>query len=64
MKPYIVLYKDFLLLPSGLPCAFACQAKDADHAEEQCISAKPDCEVMWVTQTESVNEALADYWGE
>jgi len=57
MKPYIVLYvENYQVL------AFDCQADDADHAEEQCLNAYPDCSIVWVVQTGNVQEAYNDYW--
>ena len=63
MQPYVVLYRDQALLPFDMPFAFMCQADDSDHAEEQTLDAYPDAEIVWVVQTISVDEALADYWG-
>jgi hypothetical protein len=57
MKPYIVLYvEDYEAL------AFDCQADDADHAEEQCLNAWPNCSVVHIVQTDDVNVAFDNYW--
>jgi hypothetical protein len=29
---------------------FECSADDAEHAEEQCTNAYPDCAVLWVNE--------------
>lgn len=63
MQPYVVLYRDQALLPFDMPFAFMCQADDTDHAEEQCLDANPDAEIVWIVQTDNVDVALADYWG-
>ena len=62
MQTYIVLYRDQALLPFDHPFAFQCEADDTDHAEEQCMDAYPDAEIMWMVQTAKVDVALADYW--
>lgn len=63
MNTYTVLYRDDSLEPADAPYAFVCQADDSDHAEEQCLNAYPDCEVVWVVQTGDVDAAYANYWG-
>ena len=63
MQTYIVLYRDQALLPFDHPFAFKCDAEDTDHAEEQTLDAYPDAEIAWMVQTDSVDAALADYWG-
>ena len=62
MQTYTVLYRDQTLLPFDRPFAFQCEADDTDHAEEQCMDAYPDAEIMWMVQTPKVDVALADYW--
>lgn len=32
---------------------FRCQAEDADHAEEQCSNAYPECFILWVNEVTS-----------
>ncbi len=47
MNRYTVIYVN----PSeglDLHQFFKCQADDEDHAEEQCLNAYPDCEVIQV----------------
>lgn len=63
MQTYIVLYRDHTLGAGDAPLAFRCQADDSDHADEQCADAYPMCEILWVVDTDDVDEALADYWG-
>lgn len=65
MEPYTVLYTDSSLMPADPPLAFACQADDTDHAEEQCADAYKDdanFDIVWVVQTADVDAAYADYW--
>ena len=64
MTEYIVLYriKD---ISSDLDAPFGFQfwAEDGAHAEEQCINAYPDADVVWVVPTEQYSEALEEYYG-
>jgi hypothetical protein len=62
LKTYIVLYREEGLDPLEHPFAFECDAEDADHAEEQCLNAWPDCDVVWVSETYDVEDALFEYW--
>lgn len=65
MKTYIVLYRiESIMSPLDEPFGFACQADDTDHAEEQCINAYPDCDIVWVVETDNYADALEDYWGD
>jgi hypothetical protein len=51
MKNYIVLYRiESIQTPLDTPFAFQAWAEDTDHAEEQCLNAYPDCDVVWVYQ--------------
>lgn len=64
MNKYIVLYRiESMMCPADHPFGFKCYAEDADHAQEQCENAYPDCEVVWVSAASSYEEALNDYWG-
>ena len=62
MKDYIVLYREnpFSVLES--PLIFMCQADDTDHAEEQCINAYPDCDIIWCYIGKNPKEAYHDYY--
>ena len=61
LMPFIVFYTspDF-----NVPEAAAFQAEDADHAESQMLDESPHASVTWVVQTDSVEQAYADYHGE
>ena len=62
MNTYIVLYRiESVMSPLDEPFGFRCMADDPDHAEEQCLNAYPDCEVVWITETESYKEAIVDW---
>lgn len=63
MQTYIVLYRDLGMPPFDAPLGFRCQADDTEHAEEQCMDAYPDCDIVWVVMTDNIQIALADYWG-
>ena len=63
MKTYIVLYRiESVLMPLDPPFGFRCEADDSDHAEEQCVNAYPDCDVVWVWEGADLQDALDDYW--
>lgn len=63
MNPYVVLYRDEAIMsPADPPFGFTCQADDADHAEEQCLNAYPDVDVVWVVHGLNYGRALEDYY--
>lgn len=62
MQTYTVLYREPNQNPIDVPLGFVCQAEDGDHAEEQCINAWPDCDVVWVVDTGNVYDALDNYY--
>lgn len=63
-RSYVVLYRrEDIMAPADPPFAFKCMAEDTDHAEEQCLNAEPDADIVWVVQTEHVQSAYYDYWG-
>ena len=63
LQPYIVLYResDNAMLADP-PLAFACQAEDADHAEEQALNAYSGAAVAWVYQGDSQELAYEDFF--
>lgn len=66
LKNYVVLYRiEPIMTALDEPFGFQCYAEDTDHAEEQCINAYPDADVVWVWQgAEGVGmqPALDDYY--
>ena len=64
----MVLYREDGMHPLDAPLGFGCWAEDMDHAEEQCLDAYPDCDIVWVVQTDeyetvkALDQALQDYW--
>jgi hypothetical protein len=66
MKNYIVLYRDEKIMsPLDEPFGFQCYAEDADHAEEQCLNAYPEVDIVWVWKGKEgvgMSAALADYY--
>ena len=68
MKNYVVLYRiESVMSPLDEPFGFQCYADDTDHAEEQCVNAYPDADVVWVWQGQEgvgMGPALQDYWGD
>ena len=62
MNEYIVLYRNSNCLPCDPPFGFRCQAEDTDHAEEQCVDAEPDADIVWVVDTSNYQDALKNWW--
>lgn len=62
MNPFVVLYREPHMALLDVPFAFTCSADDSDHAEEQCMDAYPDCEILWVVDTDDPHKAYDDYW--
>ena len=66
MKNYVVLYRiEKIMAPADAPFGFSCSADDTDHAEEQCLNAYPDCDIVWVWEGPEgvgMQPALTDYW--
>lgn len=63
MNSYVVLYRiESIMSPLDAPFGFVCQADDPDHAEEQAINAYPDCDVVWVSNGDSYQAALDDFY--
>lgn len=66
MNNYVVLYRiESIMSPMDDPFGFQCYADDFDHAEEQCLNAYPDANVVWVWQGEfgvGMEPALKSYY--
>ena len=63
MKSYVVLYRiESIMTPLDSPFGFQCWADDTDHAEEQCINAYPDADIVWLVEGDSMQDALDDYY--
>ena len=66
MQNYVVLYRDErIMCPADSPFGFQCWADNADHAEEQCENAYPDCDIVWAWQGPNgtgMEAALDDYY--
>ena len=63
MNPYVVLYANKQSIDGELPFSMKCWAINEDAAEEQCLDAQPDAEVVWVYQGEVTDHAYADFMG-
>ena len=62
---HVVLYRPANAFALDEPQGFQCWAEDGDHAEEQCLDAYPDADVVWVWQGEfgvGMQPALDDYY--
>jgi hypothetical protein len=42
--------------------AFPCHADDTEHAEEQCLDAYPECEILWVSRGHNLDSAFQQYY--
>lgn len=68
MQHYIVLFRrNDIQSALENPFGFSCFADDVVHAEEQCLNAEPNADIVWVWEGEShdgqYQTALADYFG-
>lgn len=62
-RSYVVLYDRHDIMANGdPPFAFKCMAEDADHAEEQCLNAEPDADIVFVEQTDDLEDAYYGYY--
>lgn len=51
LKNYVVLFREAQSMTVlDLPLGFQCYAENLDHAQEQCLNAYPDCEIVWLWQ--------------
>jgi len=64
MQTFTVLYHEAGSSGFDDPLAFVCEAEGHDHAEEQCLDAYPNCDVVTVEDTDDVGEALERYYFE
>jgi len=68
LKNYVVLYRiESIMTPLDEPFGFQCFAEDSNHAEDQCLNAYGDCDVVWVHQSSpnvGMIEALKSYWND
>ena len=47
LQPFTVIYTEpGIFIWQG----FNCMAENGDHAEEQCLDAYPDCEIVWINE--------------
>ena len=62
----MVIYMDEKIMTHLVePLGFQRFAEDAGHAEEQCLDAYPNVDIVWVWQGEygiGMDEALNDYY--
>ena len=50
MQNFVVLFRESFMDETKDPLAFQCWGDDIEHAEEQCMNAYPDCEIIWTWQ--------------
>jgi hypothetical protein len=63
MPKFIVLYRiESIMCFSDDPFGFVCHAADEYDAEEMCQEAYPECDVVWVSSANTVEEAWLEFW--
>lgn len=62
MDSYIVLYREPYQNPIEKPHGFQCMADNSDRAEEHCVNAYPDADVVWVSLAADMDSAVLEYW--
>lgn len=60
LKPWVVLF--ILPFEGYTPQVFLCQAEDGDHADEQCLDAYPEADIVWAEQGTDPQQAMLNYW--
>ena len=63
MKTFTVLYREHQTFFEE-PFAFVCEADNSDHAEEQCLDAEPDANILWIVETDDVETAKQNYYND
>lgn len=61
LDEYIVLYRTNGMTYVEDPFGFQCAAEDTAHAEEQCLNAYPDAEVVWVHKGKDYRLAIVGH---
>lgn len=62
MKKFTVIYQEHEASLFSAPLCFVCDADDADHAQEQCENAYPQCDILWIVDTADIEEAFRRYY--
>lgn len=63
MKHFVVLYRiESIMCPSDVPFGFRCSGDDILHAEEQCFEVYPECDVVYVEESNDYSMTLAKYF--
>lgn len=66
LSNYVVLYRiKSIMCELDEPFGFQCYAENTDHAEEQCLNAYPDSEIVWAwigPEGVGMRPALDDYY--
>ena len=63
MKNFVVLYRiDSIMSDLDAPFGMVVSADNAGHAEEQCVNAYPDGDVVWVFEGKDYSAALEEYY--
>lgn len=61
MNNYIVLYRESIHDVLSIPLEFHCQAEDSNHAEEQCLDANPNCDIVWLYEGNDYRKAISSW---
>lgn len=63
MKSFVVLYRiDSIMSDLDSPFGMKVSAHNAGIAEEQCINAYPDADVVWVFEGDNYLQAIEDFY--
>lgn len=63
---FVVLYRiESIMTALDQPLGFTCWAENTEHAEEQCLNAYPDADIVWVwagPEQDAYLAALENYY--
>lgn len=62
MNTYIILFRNADSYFLDEPLIFFCHADNSDEAEQQCLAVHPESDVLWISQTSSVDYAFKKYY--
>ena len=58
----MILYRNNGLTDIEEPLGFLCSADNVEHAEEQCLDAEPDADIVWVCESLSYCDTIDNYY--
>lgn len=60
MEKWNVIYRESDCGPLDFD-VFVCYAEDMNHADEQCLNAYPECEILWSDTENEVEETVKNW---